>query len=55
VSAAIFVVNTGENDLIAAGKIMRVTSTVQQKTLSKTKVFERVSKLSVGTDKKEAA
>jgi putative transposase len=55
VSAAISVANTGEKELIAAGIVARVIPIAQKKASIKTKVFERVSKLSAGTEKKEAA
>ena len=54
-SAAISVANTGEKELIAAGIVARVIPESQNKALTKMKVFERMSKLSVGTEKKEAA
>ncbi len=53
-SAAVSVASTGENDLMVAGIVARVRPKFQQKSSSKTKVFER-SKFDVGTEKKEAA
>jgi putative transposase len=53
-SAAKSIAATGELDLIAAGIVARVTPISQQKSASKTKVFE-LSKFAVGTEKKEAA
>jgi putative transposase len=53
-SAAKSIAATGELDLIAAGIVARVTPVSQQKSASKTKVFE-LSKFAVGTEKKEAA
>ncbi|WP_233768657.1 RNA-guided endonuclease InsQ/TnpB family protein [Shewanella psychromarinicola] len=53
-AAAKSIENTGENDLMAAGIVARVTPKFQQKTSIKTKVFE-LSKFGVGTEKKEAA
>jgi putative transposase len=52
-SAAKSIAATGELDLIAAGIVARVTPVFQQKSASKTKVFE-LSKFAVGTEKKEA-
>ncbi|WP_347813097.1 transposase [Shewanella sp. BF02_Schw] len=53
-AAAKSIESTGENDLMAAGIVARVTPKFQQKTSIKTKVFE-LSKFGVGTEKKEAA
>ncbi|MGK0410525.1 MAG: putative transposase [Shewanella psychromarinicola] len=53
-AAAKSIENSGENDLMAAGIVARVTPKFQQKTSIKTKVFE-LSKFGVGTEKKEAA
>ena len=53
-SAAKSVASTGEKDLIANGILVRALPKPQQKSSSKTKVFER-SKFDVGTEKKEAA
>jgi putative transposase len=53
-SAAKSIAASGELDLIAAGIVARVTPVSQQKSASKTKVFE-LSKFAVGTEKKEAA
>lgn len=53
-SAAKSIASTGELDLIAAGIVARVMPKSQQKSASKTKVFE-LSKFAVGTEKKEAA
>ncbi|MEY8215101.1 MAG: transposase [Colwellia sp.] len=52
-SAAISVASTGEKDLMVAGIVARVTPKFQQKTSTKTKVFE-LSKFDVGSEKKEA-
>ena len=53
-SAAKSVANTGEKDLIANGILVRALPKNQQKSPSKTRVFEQ-SKFGVGTEKKEAA
>ena len=53
-SAAKSVASPGEKDLIANGILVRALPKPQQKSSSKTKVFER-SKFDVGTEKKEAA
>lgn len=53
-SAAMSIASTGETDLVAAGIVARVIPTSQQKSASKTKVFE-LSKLVEGTEKKDAA
>jgi len=53
-SSAKSIARTGELDLIAAGIVARVTPESQQKSASKTKVFE-LSKFAVGSEKKEAA
>ena len=52
-SAAKSVANTGEKDLIANGILVRALPKFQQKSPSKTKVFEQ-SKFGVGAEKKEA-
>ena len=52
VSAAISSANTGEKELIAAGIVTRVIPIARKQALIKTKVFDRVSKLSVETEKK---
>lgn len=53
-SAAKSIARTGELDLIAAGIVARVNPVSQQKSATKTKVFE-LSKFVVGSEKKEAA
>ena len=53
-SAAKIIARKGELDLIAAGIVARVIPTSQQKSASKTKVFE-LSKFTDGSEKKEAA
>ncbi|MFT7185518.1 MAG: putative transposase [Pseudohongiellaceae bacterium] len=51
-SVAKSVANTGALDLMAVGIIVRVYLKFQQKTSTKTKVFE-LSKFDVGSEKKE--
>ena len=53
-SAAKSVASTGEKDLIANGILVRALPKPQQKSASKTKVFEQ-SKFGAGSEKKEAA
>jgi putative transposase len=53
-AAAKSIANTGEKDLIANGILARALPKFQQKSPSKTKVFEQ-SKFGVGAEKKEAA
>jgi putative transposase len=53
-AAAKSIANTGEKDLIANGILARALPKFQQKSPSKTKVFEQ-SEFGVGTEKKEAA
>ena len=53
-SAAKSVTSTGEKDLIANGILVRALPKPQQKSASKTKVFEQ-SKFGAGSEKKEAA
>jgi putative transposase len=53
-AAAKSVADTGEKDLMATGIVVRALPKFQQKSPSKTKVFEQ-SKFGVGTEKKEAA
>jgi putative transposase len=53
-AAAKSIANTGEKDLIANRILARALPRFQQKSPSKTKVFEQ-SEFSVGTEKKEAA
>jgi putative transposase len=53
-AAAKSIANTGEKDLIANGILARALPKFQQKSPSKTKVFEP-SEFGVGTEKKEAA
>lgn len=53
-SAAQSIASTGEKDLMVAGIVTRVSPKSQQKSSTKTKVFE-LSKFDVGTEKKEAA
>ena len=53
-AAAKSVADTGEKDLIASGILARALPKFQQKSPSKTKVFEQ-SKFGVGAEKKEAA
>jgi transposase len=53
-AAAKSVADTGEKDLMASGILARALPKFQQKSPSKTKVFEQ-SEFGVGTEKKEAA
>jgi putative transposase len=53
-SAAISVAKSGETGLIAAGIVVRVKPSAQEKVANQTKVFE-LSKLATGSEKKEAA
>jgi len=53
-AAAKSVADTGEKDLMVTGILTRALPNVQQKSPSKTKVFER-SEFGVGSEKKEAA
>ena len=53
-SAAKSVADTGEKDLMASGIVARALPKFQQKSPSKTKVFEQ-SEFGVGSEKKEAA
>jgi putative transposase len=53
-AAAKSVADTGEKDLMASGILSRALPKFQQKSPSKTKVFEQ-SEFGVGTEKKEAA
>jgi putative transposase len=48
------VANTGEKDLLASGILVKALPKTQQKSASKTKVFEQ-SEFGVGSEKKEAA
>ena len=53
-SAAKSIASTGEKDLMVAGIVARVSPKSQQKSFTKTKVFEQ-SKFGSGSEKKEAA
>ncbi len=53
-AAAISVADTGEKDLMASGILARALPKPQQKSPSKTKVFDQ-SEFGVGSEKKEAA
>ncbi|MFT6194641.1 MAG: putative transposase [Cognaticolwellia sp.] len=53
-SAAKSLANTCEKDLLASGILVRALPKTQQKSLSKTKVFEQ-SEFSMRSEKKEAA